>query len=80
MKENEISIWLRHYIAQKLETDVENIVATESFDSFGLDSMTRACMIVDIGEQLGAELEPAIAYDYGSVQDLAQWIEGELAG
>jgi len=80
VKENEISIWLRHYIAQKLETDVENIVATESFDSFGLDSMTRACMIVDIGEQLGAELEPAIAYDYGSVQDLAQWIEGELAG
>jgi len=78
VNENEIGIWLRRYIATKLDTDIENIVATESFDSFGLDSMTRACMVVDIGAELGTELEPSIAYDCGSVHDLTHWIMAEL--
>lgn len=68
---DEISDWLRAHLAILLKCSREDIDPTAPIDRLGLDSATAVGVTLDLEDWLGRSIEPAIFYDYATVQDLA---------
>src|SRR4051812_23479001 len=69
---DQISLWLRDYLAALLELQPGDVDDNESFARFGLDSAATIAMLADLGEWLGHELDATLAYDHPSIRDLSR--------
>lgn len=73
-----IQDWLVFYLAEKLEIDSQNIDIDMTFDRYGLDSAVAVNLAADLEDFLGRRLSPTLAYDYSTINALAQYlVEGE---
>lgn len=68
----DIQRWLVEYLSTKLEVDVEKIDTTLMFDRYGLDSITMTSLAAELGERIGRELDPSLAYDHPTIDALAE--------
>lgn len=67
----EIRDWLVAHLARIVRCAPQEIDVTASFDRLGLDSATAVGVTLDLEDWLGHPIEPAIFYDYPSIQQLA---------
>jgi acyl carrier protein len=69
-----IQTWLVSYLAELLGIDLDEIDITIPFNRYGLDSATAIALTGDLGDWLGAELDPTLLYDYPTIQALVQYL------
>lgn len=70
----EIQKWLVTYLSKELNIDEGEVDITVPFNRYGLDSATAVGMTSDLEDWLGCNLDPAIVYDYPTIQALAQYL------
>ncbi len=73
-KPDEIRDWLVSYLANLLEIRVDKISTTTNFDHYGLDSVAAVTLSGDLAEWLGCELDPALLYDYPTIELIVQFL------
>lgn len=71
-----IEAWLVDYLADRLGRDRSEIRRTERFERMGVDSLAVVSMTGELEEWLGRKVEPTLAYDHPTVQDLAAALAG----
>lgn len=73
-----IQDWLVSYLAEQLKIAPQDIDTEMPFDRYGLDSAVAVSLTGDLEDLLGHRLSPTIAYDYPTIETLAQYlVEGE---
>lgn len=75
MNGNEIIEWMRDYLAAHLKVDRHRIETDMQFEDFGLDSRQSMEMVGELSAKVGIELDPAIVYDYSTIDTLAGQVE-----
>ncbi len=73
-----IETWLAKWIADELKIAVDSIDTRKSFVYYGLDSVTAIEFTSDLEVWLGRELSPTLAWDYPSIEILAQHLAEEI--
>lgn len=69
-----IQAWLITQIADRLKVDLHCIDAREPLARYGLDSVQAVSLAEDLGNWLGYQLSPTLAYDYTTIEALAQYL------
>lgn len=76
---NNIENWLRNKVAEELELAPEEIAVDEELTTFGLDSMHAVSISGDLEDFLGREVSSTLLWDFPTIKEIAQHLEGELA-
>ena len=63
-------------IAERNECDPSEITRESTFQDLGIDSLDTVEMLMDLGDQLGAEIE--LEEPVETVGELVEFIEGKL--
>ena len=74
----EIRGWMVAYLADLLGMAPQEICTATSFEAYGLDSTAAAGMSADLGEWLGIELDAGVAYEFPTIDAVAQYLAEEL--
>lgn len=72
-----IQTWLVSKLSEELELN-EEIDIQEPFAHYGLSSMTAVGLSGDLEDLLGIKLPVTVAWDYPTVESLAQYLKNEL--
>jgi len=72
-----IQSWLVTQIAERLKVNVRDVDARTPFAHYGMDSVHAVSLAADLEEWLARELSPTLAYDYPTIEALAQYLAGE---
>jgi 1-acyl-sn-glycerol-3-phosphate acyltransferase len=67
-----IEAWLISKLSELLEIEPHEINVREPLASYGLDSMGMVSLSGELGDWLGQRLSPGLAYDYPTIEALAQ--------
>lgn len=67
-----LKAWLVSYLAQLLGVDERQVDPAFSFELYGLDSTAAVGLSGDLGELLGREFDPSIAYDHPTIDALVE--------
>jgi len=70
--ETRTSEWLANYLASSLEMADDEMDRDLSFERMGLDSSAAVALVGDLGDWLGFDLDPTMAYDYPSINLLSK--------
>lgn len=73
-----IKSWLISEIAELLSVGVRDLAVEEPFANYGLSSMTGMILSGNIEEWLGIKLDPAVAWDYPTIESLAGHLAEEV--
>jgi acyl carrier protein len=76
----EIRDWLVVHLARLLKCEPGEIDPAAAFDRLGLDSATAVGVTLDLEDWLRRPIEPAIFYDYPTIQRLAEQLAAEETG
>ncbi|UFP94722.1 acyl carrier protein [Gloeobacter morelensis] len=76
--EAEIQEWLIAYLAQLLDIRPDQVDIAIPFERYGLDSSASIGMTGDLEAWLGCELDPALLYDYQTIEILARHLAGRV--
>lgn len=68
----QLKSWLIAYLARLLGVEEREVDPSFSFELYGLDSTAAVGLSGDLGELLGNEFDPAIAYDHPSIDALVE--------
>ena len=68
--------WFVDYLSELLGRRPDAIDVTKSFNKSGLDSSATIGMTGDLGEWLGFDFDPTMAYDHPSIDQLARHLAG----
>jgi acyl carrier protein len=74
-----IRAWLIAEVAELLSVAPESLDAQEPLSNYGLSSMTGLMLSGEIEEWLGLTLDPAVAWEYPTIESLAQYLSLEVA-
>jgi acyl transferase domain-containing protein/acyl-CoA synthetase (AMP-forming)/AMP-acid ligase II/acyl carrier protein len=72
-----IQSWLVTQIAERLKVNLRDVDVRTPFAHYGMDSVHAVSLAADLEEWLGCELSPTLAYDYPTIEALAQYLAGE---
>ena len=64
------------YLAKQLEVPVESITEDTTFDSLGFDSLDAVEMLMDLEEELGADLE--MEEKVATIGELVDFVESKV--
>ena len=70
-------MWLVGYIADLLEVAPAAIDTSKRLDRYGLDSVATVGLIGVLADWLDRELDPALVYEYPSIDALAKYLARE---
>jgi len=73
-----IKSWLVTHLAEMLHLPAGAIDPRQNFASFGLDSAQTVSLTGDLAAWLGRPLSPTLAWDYPTIEQLANHLAGEL--
>jgi acyl carrier protein len=65
-------------VADLLGTQPEKINPNTEFDRFGLDSAMAVAMCLDLEEQIGIDIPPALLFEYTTIAELAGYVAGAV--
>ena len=74
----QIRDWLTERVSFYLEIPVDAIDPEASLVTLGLDSVYAMTLSGDMADNFGADVEPTVAWDHGTINELATFIHGEL--
>ncbi|QXX95814.1 acyl carrier protein [Serratia marcescens] len=58
----------------KASIDIQSPLA-----NYGVDSIHALSLCAELEERLGIEIEPTIAWDYPTIEQMAEFLESEMA-
>ena len=64
------------YLAKQMDIDASQIAMETTFESLGIDSLDTVEMIMDLGEELGVELE--LEDKLTTVGELVEFVESKV--
>jgi acyl carrier protein len=70
--------WLKNYLANLTEIDINEIDPHASFDRYGFDSYQGVVMTFELGEWLGVNLDPSDTFDHPSIIELSEFLIGSV--
>ena len=73
-----IKTWLAKWIADDFKIAIDSIDTRKSFVYYGLDSVTAIGLTADLEVWLGRQLSSNLAWDYPSIETLAQHLAEEI--
>ncbi|WP_231510333.1 aminotransferase class I/II-fold pyridoxal phosphate-dependent enzyme [Fischerella sp. PCC 9605] len=74
-----IQNWICQWLAAKLHIPIQSVDQNESFEAYGLDSLTAAKFIQDLESWSGYLLNISALQSLGAIANLAQYLAKELA-
>ncbi|SHO56625.1 acyl carrier protein [Vibrio quintilis] len=77
MKEKNPTQWLKDYLEPMFQKNNLPVSVDTSFDSLGLDSVTRVEMIGGLEEALGMDLDPTLGFEYPTIASLSQYVTAQ---
>lgn len=74
-----IRAWLIDKISELLTIPADQIDTQEQLTNYGLSSMSGVILSGDVEQWLGLALEPMVAWEYPTIDALAQYLADEVA-
>ena len=72
-----IQNWMVDWLVRELEVEAQSIDTSKSFADYGLDSVTAVELADALQNWLGVTLSPTLAYEYPTIEFLAQYLATE---
>ena len=76
--ERDFRHWLTNRLSEYLQRPADEIGAHTPFAEYGLDSVAALSLYGDIEEEFGLFLEPTVAWDHPTADDLAHHLAEEF--
>lgn len=76
---SETTVWLVGWIARELEMPADQLDASRSLMDYGLSSVAATMLVGDLEDWLGLRLSPTLAWDYPSIDEMADHLQECLA-
>lgn len=73
-----ISAWLIAEVAELLSVAARDLAVDKPLANYGLSSMTGVILSGDLEEWLGIQLDPAVAWEYPTIESLASYLAEQL--
>ena len=70
--------WMVEDLARRLRCAPADIDTTKPFDALGLDSRNAVQISGALQKVVGKRLSPAVLFDHETIDDLAEYLAGEL--
>jgi acyl carrier protein len=70
----EVQQWLINWLAQEVNVNQNEIDLQEPFVNFGLSSRQAVILAGDLEDWVGITLEPSLAWDYPTIEQLAEFV------
>jgi acyl carrier protein len=70
--------WLIAEIEDLLSLDPQELAVDKPLVNYGLSSMTGMILSGDIEQWLGIELDPSVAWEYPTIESLAEYLAEEV--
>lgn len=67
----DVESWMVSYLADLLEIPQSEVGLTDSFETFGLDSVAIVSMTSDLSKWVGFELKSDLLFQYPDIRSLA---------
>ncbi|MEV6398583.1 acyl carrier protein [Streptomyces sp. NPDC051907] len=77
--ERDFRTWLITRLSEYLQRPADEIGPRTPFAEYGLDSVAALSLYGDIEEEFGLFLEPTVAWDHPTADDLARHLADEFA-
>ena len=71
---SEVKQWLVQWVANETKQQPEQITTDEPFVNFGLGSRQAVTLTADLEDWLECELPPSLAWEYPTIDKLADYI------
>jgi acyl carrier protein len=72
--QTKLSVWITDWLARELRISQQQITLVKPFTSYGVDSMHATMLVGDLEEHLSRRLSPTLAWDYPTVEKLAEYL------
>ena len=79
LTEEAIAGWLVEQIAQYMQVPPETVRLTVPLADHGFDSVFTFALCADIEDRYGLPIEPTLAWDYPTIEQIARFLHQELA-
>lgn len=76
----DIRRWMMQWLAQELTVAATTIDVNKPFAEYGLDSVTAVELADALQTRLGREVSPTLAYEYPTIEVLAQFLAAQRQG
>jgi acyl carrier protein len=70
--------WMVEDLSRRLRCTPEDIDTAKPFDALGLDSRNAVQISGALQKVVGKRLSPAVLFDHETIDDLAEYLAGEL--
>jgi acyl carrier protein len=70
--------WLVDKLSRELDIDAERIDVNKPIAHYGVDSALALSLGGELGQWLGRRLDPALVWDYPTIDGMARHLAGEL--
>lgn len=72
--QQQISQWIKTYLAEILEVDAEQVDENYEFERFGLNSSAAVSLVGDLEEWLGFELSPSLFFEFNTIAQVSNYL------
>ncbi|MBD2279361.1 acyl carrier protein [Aphanizomenon flos-aquae] len=72
--QQQISQWIKTYLADILEIDADKIDENYEFERFGLNSSAAVSLVGDLEEWLGFELSPSLFFEFNTIAQVSTYL------
>jgi acyl carrier protein len=69
--QEQISKWIKSYLADLLEVEPEKIDENYEFERFGINSSAAVSLVGDLEEWLGFELSPSLFFEFNTIAQVS---------
>lgn len=78
MTHESLRSWLVADLARRVQLPESEIDTAKPFDAYGLDSRSAVAVSGALEKVIDRRLSPAILFDYATIDDLVDFLSGEL--
>ncbi|BAZ48525.1 hypothetical protein NIES4103_11330 [Nostoc sp. NIES-4103] len=72
--QEQISKWIKIYLADILEVEAEKVDENYEFERFGLNSSAAVSLVGDLEEWLGFELSPSLFFEFNTIAQVSTYL------
>lgn len=72
--QQQISQWIKTYLADILEVEPEQVDENYEFERFGLNSSAAVSLVGDLEEWLGFELSPSLFFEFNTIAQVSTYL------
>lgn len=70
----EIQNWIILWLSKELNIETQKIDIQEQFVNLGLSSRQAVILTGELGDWLGIEIDPSLAWEYPTIKQIAEYL------